>query len=474
MRNACLLLFGLLSVGIETIKAQYTVLLNFDDTNGANPCGSLTYSGNNLLYGMTPIGGVYKYGFIFSIDINGNNYKDLFDFDGINGEDPQGSLILSGSTLYGITNGGGTLGYGTIFSVDTTGKGYKVLHNFNDTAGEMSISLGSLVLSGGVLYGMTEAGGKYNDGCIFSINTDGSNYKDILDFNGTNGYEPFGSLAVSGNKLYGMTSRGGANSFGLIFSIDINGKGYIDIWNFDDTGSNGETPQGSLIVSGNKLYGMTMAGGNDAQGNIFSIDTDGTGYINLLSLNNQPYGQWPTGDLLLLGNTLYGMAGFGTYGRSQKNDSGYIFSINTDGTGFTDLYNFNLRGGYAPRGSLIAVGNSLYGMTEFGGKYSDGVIFSISDKGTGIDKLIIPTGLISVYPNPSNGTFNLSLSNVNTAYNIEIYNVLGEKVYSESLPQSQNNNTINLTAQPSGVYLYRVITESEELVGEGKVIYNAK
>ena len=45
----------------------------------------------------------------------------LFSFDGTNGENPFGSLILSGSTLYGMTEMGGNLslngvnGDGTVF-----------------------------------------------------------------------------------------------------------------------------------------------------------------------------------------------------------------------------------------------------------------------------------------------------------------------------------------------------------------------
>jgi hypothetical protein len=64
----------------------------------------------------------------------------------------------------------------------------------------------------------------------------------------------------------------------------------------------------------------------------------------------------------------------------------------------------------------------------------------------------------------------LSLSNVNAAYNVEIYNILGEKVYAETLLQSQSNNSINLTGQPSGVYFYRVLDEDGGLVGSGKVV----
>ena len=89
-----------------------------------------------------------------------------------------------------------------------------------------------------------------------------------------------------------------------------------------------------------------------------------------------------------------------------------------------------------------------------------------------------PTGIneiekshkLQISPNPSNGSFTLSLSNVNEKINIEIYNVLGEKVFAETLRYAQGDNHINLSNQPSGVYFYRVLKESGELVGSGKFI----
>jgi hypothetical protein len=53
---------------------------------------------------------------------------------------------------------------------------------------------------------------------------------------------------------------------------------------------------------------------------------------------------------------------------------------------------------------------------------------------------------------------------------MEVYNVLGQNVFTESLRSNLGDNTIDLTGQPSGVYFYRVLTNTGEFIGSGKVI----
>ncbi len=75
----------------------------------------------------------------------------------------------------------------------------------------------------------------------------------------------------------------------------------------------------------------------------------------------------------------------------------------------------------------------------------------------------------SLYPNPSNGKFTLSLSNITDECYIEMYNILGEKMYSQCNIQHPTFN-IDISSQPSGVYLYKVLKENGSLVGEGKIL----
>jgi len=49
---------------------------------------------------------------------------------------------------------------------------------------------------------------------------------------------------------------------------------------------------------------------------------------------------------------------------------------------------------------------------------------------------------------------------------------LGEKIYSTILQPNPKGalNEINLKGQPTGLYLYRVVAEKGELIGNGKFI----
>jgi uncharacterized repeat protein (TIGR03803 family) len=95
-------------------------------------------------------------------------------------------------------------------------------------------------------------------------------YSVIKDFSGTDGQGPGGPLVLSGNRLYGTTYAGGSWDLGTLFRIHTNGSKFSVIREF--SGSDGANPGGGLIRSGSVLYGTTYAGGNFGCGVIFSLD----------------------------------------------------------------------------------------------------------------------------------------------------------------------------------------------------------
>ena len=127
-------------------------------------------------------------------------------------------------SLYGMTFSGGSAGKGVVFRVGTDGTGYTVLHAFVGGSADGDEPEGGLLLVGSTLYGMTQLGGTDALGTIFGINTDGSDFSIVHSFAGGpgDGASPLsGDLIYSDSTLYGMTLRGGSNNLGVVFSLPV-------------------------------------------------------------------------------------------------------------------------------------------------------------------------------------------------------------------------------------------------------------
>jgi hypothetical protein len=77
-------------------------------------------------------------------------------------------------------------------------------------------------------------------------------------------------------------------------------------------------------------------------------------------------------------------------------------------------------------------------------------------------------GEVKLHPNPNNGQFTVSTQGVVEKIELSVYNLLGEKVYQS--PLNTTNTQIDLSDKSPGMYIYRVLTETETLVGEGRFI----
>ena len=315
--------------------------------------------------------------------------------------------VVSGSTLYGTANQGAA-GGGVVFAVNTDGTGYNVLHTFTNTAPDGYQPLGSVVLSGSTLYGTTYYGGSANgtsgNGTVFAVNVDGSGYQTLHSFvTTTNGYKPYGTVALSGSTLYGMTYYGSGTGVGSIYSLNTNGGSFTNLHTFAGGVSDGSRPLGgALTLSGGTLYGTTVHGGTGSSigtandGVVFAINTDGSGYTNLVSFTGgTTNGANPYGSLTLVGTTLYGTTRIG-----GTANLGTIFSVNTDGTGFQTLFNFTggATNGGNPNGALTLAGSCLVGTTKIGGSANLGTVFKINLDGSGFSILHSFTGTDGANP----------------------------------------------------------------------------
>jgi len=443
--------------------AQYTKLHDFAVTpEGGTPYGSLISDGT-FLYGMTNTGGLNGYGIIFKIKPDGTGYTTLLNFNGVNapyGAYPFGSLISDGTFLYGMTQNGGVITGGVIFKIKPDGTEYTILYDFINTL-DGALPIGSLIFDRTFLYGMAQKGGTNNQGTVFKIKPDGTEFTKLLDFAGiSNGSTPFGSLTSDGTFLYGMTQVGGTNGYGIIFKIKPDGTGYAKLLDFNGVNAPyGAYPFGSLISDGTFLYGMTPQGSTNNLGTIFKIMPDGTEYTDLFDFSVDGNGSDPYGDLISDGTFLYGMTFSG-----GTNNYGVIFKIMPNGSGYTRLFDFSgTTSGSSPWGSLISDGTFLYGMTAAGGTDNQGTIFKIELGTTGLAENNSGNG-INIYPNPCKGRFTIKIANslqpiANSP--TEIYNVFGEKIYSGSKLNRQNSSEIDLSNSPKGIYFIKVHTETE-------------
>ena len=75
----------------------------------------------------------------------------------------------------------------------------------------------------------------------------------------------------------------------------------------------------------------------------------------------------------------------------------------------------------------------------------------------------LTTNNITIYPNPSNGIFNIDLSGLDESYNrIEIYNFIGSIVYQGNLT-TNSLNEINLSAVQDGYYIAKIYSKDDNV-----------
>ena len=424
-------------------RAQvFTNLHNLLFTNGVGPVASLIISGNTLYgtarnYGSLDLPGD-GYGTVFRMNTDGSGFTNLHTFSGIvpDGGNLNASLVLSGNTLYTTATFGGASDYGCVIAINTDGTGLTNLHNFSAPLGPFPSTnydgadpSTSLILSGGTLYGLANGGGLNGWGTLFALSTNGTAFTNLHNFNIIDGQNPGSDLVLSGSTFYGATAAGGAFHSGTIFKVSTNGSAYTNLFHFpaasgpNNTNAEGVFPSCGLVLAGTNLYGTASEGGELGGGTIFVLDTNGTTFnvLHSFATTNGPTGinaggARPRSGLALSGNVLYGTTFTG-----GSSGSGTIFKINTDGTGFSTLYEFSATNGVGstgiggtnldgahPVGALLFSGDTLYGTASEGGTLGNGTIFSIILPPT-LAIHLSGTNAILTWPSNSAG-FNLEMS----------------------------------------------------------------
>ncbi|HET6275356.1 MAG TPA: choice-of-anchor tandem repeat GloVer-containing protein [Candidatus Cybelea sp.] len=276
--------------------------------------------------------------------------------------------------------------------------GFQVLFGFGGNRGEYPGDLTAVnAQSGFSLYGTTFAGGTYNSGTVFNLQTDGKE-RVLYDFSGgQKGTGPSPLTRLNGT-FYGVTAYtelvGGQLKGGTVFAVNKSGKERT-LYVFQDS-PDGSLPVAKLTALNGILYGTTQDGGtspcpglgNDGCGIVFATTITGQERV-LYSFKGAPYdGAIPESSLLYHNERFYSTTTFGGSGgcyNSDKLGCGTVFSITPSGqehvlhsfTGGTD--------GAYPLARLVNVSGTLYGTTEQGGTNcygaGCGTVFSITPRG---------------------------------------------------------------------------------------------
>jgi len=358
------------------------------------PRTTLVLSGDTL-YGMTTRGGANEGGTLFSVKTDGSDFGVLYDFE--NGSYPFGNIVVSGTKIYGTTHYNGANGYGMVYSIDTDGSDFDSVYDFASGA-DNGRGPSGVSFDGTYLYGATYGGGDADVGTIYKVKTDGTEFSLLHEFGGWIGYDgsnPYSAPMISGSTLYGAVPwNGPTRGDGMIYSIGTDGSGYAALHEFDEA-TDGKRPYMPPVSDGTYLYGMTTGStsGGLEKGNIYKMRTDGTEFEILHEFAGLSDGRYAECELALEGDVLFGMTRYG-----GQDDNGVLFRIDTDGTGFWVIHHFagGTSDGNEPWGTALTPGGSLplYGVTFYGGTSDNGVVFALVPEPSSCALMIIGAGAV--------------------------------------------------------------------------------
>ncbi len=253
-------------------SSAITLLASFNNTNGSRPQAALVLDANGDLFGTTDSGGAYSDGTVYEIAHGTSVITTLVSFNGSNGSDPVGGVILdAGGNLFGTTYSGGTSGYGTVFEIPSGTTTVATIASFNGTNGESPQSSLTLDASGN-LFGTTTRGGANSGGTVFEIGHGTNAITTLAPLPTPTGVIPNSSALTfdSNGNLFGTISYGGIHGYGMIFEIPAGTSTLIPFYSFDDT--NGRYPNdGVLFDSSGDLFLCASNGGPNNAGTVLEL-----------------------------------------------------------------------------------------------------------------------------------------------------------------------------------------------------------
>ena len=375
-------------------------------------CISSGAKAQSRLLGITQFGGANGPGMLFSVEYDGTDLRDEYDWQIEKfGNVPRGSLLWADSVFYGVTTYGGDYHDGVLFSFNPNTSEYRTLIHFNDSVSG-SFPQSELIEYNGLVYGTASRGGTVDKGTLFVFDPKANTISKLIDFTGgIEGARPNSSLLLFNNLLYGTTTSGGLDDSGTIFSYDPVQSVFKTEHSLIFT-KDSYAPNGNLTRIDNNLYGYASGGyifQFDVASGIYSIrdtleyNVEGNSVIGLTAVDNsiyavagsggsgglgtffkfdpisntttviQSFGYQlgrPTNRPLLYGDKLISVTGY--------NNDGYIVEYDLVAEVFQPIIQFDGKSyGRAISGKLTLYNNSLFGLANYGGSNNSGTIVRI-------------------------------------------------------------------------------------------------
>jgi len=195
--------------------------------------------------------------------------------------------------------------------------------------------------------------------------------------------------------FYGATTYGGPpydvppgnpTNKGNIFKMNMDGTGFTILREFTGGANDGWKPWSGLAITDNIIYGSTVYGGprGEKSSVLYELRTDGSGFRILHTFGEPGDGFGGSTSPTLIGNSLYGLTRWG------GNGTGTIYSYNTTLGVYNQLHRFAADGsdGSSPLGAITDGGDGfLYGLTWLGGLHNRGTLFHIKPDGSSFETL---------------------------------------------------------------------------------------
>jgi uncharacterized repeat protein (TIGR03803 family) len=294
--------YGLGVVFRITPTGAFTTLHSFSGTND----GGLIYAGllqaaDGNLYGTASYDSLFGSGTVFRLATNGT-FTLLHQFNDTDGLSPRSGVIQArDGAFYGLTHAGGAHGDGTAFRITADGS-LTTLYDFQSgQSNPVRPSTALLQAHDGNFYATCGIGGIAQHGAIYRLTPAGQLTTLYSFLGGRDGRYPLGGLLErKDGYFYGTTSYGGtgldgsqSGGEGSVFRMTPQGEVTTIACFVGPNGANPGTRHAALIEAADGgLYGTTFNGGAHGDGAIFRLSVP-TASLSIALSGRQLVLSWP-------------------------------------------------------------------------------------------------------------------------------------------------------------------------------------